>query len=115
MNLDDFIITAFCLVDEAIPAALHGQRLQRHGPQPTLTDSDVITMEVVGEYLGLSGLAQVLGWSKGRPIGRVEVRFQGSQERLRRLDQAVEIIPPAMTCQPLLYVAPQPLDEIELG
>lgn len=53
MDLDDFIITVFCVVDEMIPAALSGQRLRQHGPQPTLWDSEVITMEVVGEYLGL--------------------------------------------------------------
>ena len=54
MDLDDFIITVFCLVDEAIPATLNGQRLRKRGPQPTLADSEVLTMEVVGEYLGLA-------------------------------------------------------------
>lgn len=53
MDLDDFIITVFCLVDEAIPATLNGQRLRKRGPHPILADSEVITMEVVGEYLGL--------------------------------------------------------------
>jgi hypothetical protein len=53
MDLDDFIIAVFCVVDEAIPRALNGQRLRERGPQPVLADSEVITMEVVGEYLGL--------------------------------------------------------------
>lgn len=53
MDLDDFIIAVFCGVDEAIPHALSGQRLRERGPQPLLADSEVITMEVVGEYLGL--------------------------------------------------------------
>jgi hypothetical protein len=53
MDLDDFIITVFCLVDEAIPAVLNGQRLRQRGPKPVLADSEVVTMEVVGEYLGL--------------------------------------------------------------
>jgi hypothetical protein len=53
MDLDDFIIAVFCVVDEAIPHALNGQRLRQRGPQPLLADSEVITMEVVGEYLGL--------------------------------------------------------------
>jgi hypothetical protein len=30
-----------------------GQRLRERGPEPTLADSEVLTMEVVGEYLGL--------------------------------------------------------------
>jgi len=54
MNLDDVIITIFCLVlvDEAIPHVLACQRLRQRGPQPKLRDSEVITMEMVGEYLG---------------------------------------------------------------
>jgi hypothetical protein len=54
LDLDDFTITVFCLVDEAIPATLNGQRLRKRGPQPVLADSEVVTMESVGEYLGLA-------------------------------------------------------------
>lgn len=54
MDLDDFIITVFCWIDEAIPQVLEGQRLRQRGPVPTLMDSEVLTMEVVGEYLGLA-------------------------------------------------------------
>jgi len=53
MDLDDFIIAVFCVVDEAIPHVTDGQRLRQRGPQPILADSEVITMEVVGAYLGL--------------------------------------------------------------
>jgi hypothetical protein len=53
MDLDDFIITVFCWIDEAIPKAVDGHRLRQRGPAPTLTDSEVVTMEIVGEYLGL--------------------------------------------------------------
>lgn len=53
MDLDDFIIAVFCVVDEAVPCVTDGQRLRQRGPQPVLADSEVITMEVVGEYLGL--------------------------------------------------------------
>lgn len=53
MDLDDFIITVFCLIDEAIVGVLDGQRLRQRGPAPTLCDSEVVTMEIVGEYLGL--------------------------------------------------------------
>jgi hypothetical protein len=54
MDLDDFIITVFCWIDEAIPRMLEGQRLRQRGPAPTLCDSEVMTMEIVGEYLGLA-------------------------------------------------------------
>ena len=54
MNLDDFIITCFCVIDEMLPRATKGQRLRQHGPMPKLADSEVITLEVVETYLGLS-------------------------------------------------------------
>jgi Transposase DDE domain len=54
MNLDDFIITCFCLIDDVLPSILKGKRLRTRGPMPKLTDSEVITMEVVGSYLGFS-------------------------------------------------------------
>jgi hypothetical protein len=53
MDLDTFIIAVFCRIDEAVPRVLNGQRLRQRGPCPRLMDSEVLTMEVVGEYLGL--------------------------------------------------------------
>lgn len=53
MDLDDLLITWFCLIDEGLQVALDGKRLHASGSQPTLADSEVLTMEVVGEYLGL--------------------------------------------------------------
>lgn len=53
MDLDALIVTVFCLVDDALAAALAGRRLRQRGPHPTLSDSEVLTMEAVGEFLGL--------------------------------------------------------------
>src|SRR5690242_7927045 len=53
MDLDDCIIAVFCLGDETIPRATGGRRLRQRGPQPVLADSEVLTIEVVGAYLGL--------------------------------------------------------------
>lgn len=53
MSLEDFIITVFCWVEEHIKTQLGGRRLRQRGFAPKLTDSEVITMEVVGEFLGL--------------------------------------------------------------
>lgn len=53
MPLEDFIITVFCWVDEHLKALLGDHRLRQRGFAPKLTDSEVITMEVVGEFLGL--------------------------------------------------------------
>ncbi|SRR5579875_170970 len=54
MNLDDFIITCFCWIDDALPSVTKGKKVRQTGPQPTMSDSEVITIEIVGSYLGLS-------------------------------------------------------------
>ncbi len=53
MDLDNFIAAVFSLIDEALPQVTNGQRVRQRGPAPTLCDSEVLTMEVVGEYRGL--------------------------------------------------------------
>jgi hypothetical protein len=49
MDLSTFIVSVFCLIDDR----LKGERIRRRGPAPKLSDSEVITMEVVGEFLGI--------------------------------------------------------------
>lgn len=53
MDLDIFIISIFCLIDDAMKTLINNQKLRERGPKPLLTDSEVVTMEVVGEYLGI--------------------------------------------------------------
>lgn len=52
MSIDDFIITVFCLIDDAYKKVLQEKKARQRGPVPQLQDSEVITMEVVGEFLG---------------------------------------------------------------
>src|SRR4051812_30237351 len=52
MSIENFIITVFCLVDDELKALLKDRKLRQRGFQPALTDSEVMTMEVVGETLG---------------------------------------------------------------
>jgi hypothetical protein len=54
MQLDELIITMFCRIDDFVKAHFPARQLRQRGPLPQLTDSEVITMEVVGEYLGLN-------------------------------------------------------------
>jgi hypothetical protein len=49
MDLNTFIVAVFCLIDDR----LKERRIRSRGPAPTLTDSEVITIELVGEFLGL--------------------------------------------------------------
>src|SRR5215218_9216996 len=50
MDLGTFIITVFCLIDDQLKDL---GRLRGCGPAPTLCDSEVLTIEIVGEFLGL--------------------------------------------------------------
>lgn len=52
MDLDSLIIAVFCLVDDTLRRATP-TRLRQRGPRPTLSDAEVLTIEVVGEHLGL--------------------------------------------------------------
>lgn len=55
MLLDEFIISVFCWVDQHIAEITHGEKLRQRGYTPRLSDAEVITMEVVGEFLGYDG------------------------------------------------------------
>ena len=52
MQLLDFIITVFCKIDDMLKDIFKNKRLRQRGPQPKLSDSEAITMEIVGEFLG---------------------------------------------------------------
>jgi len=52
MSIADFIIAIFCLIDDELKKTLNRKPLRQRGRVPKLTDSEVITMEIVGEFLG---------------------------------------------------------------
>lgn len=52
MDLEPLIGATSCLIDEPLPTILAGRRLRQRGPQPILADSEVLTMEVIGQFLG---------------------------------------------------------------
>jgi hypothetical protein len=49
VDLNTFIVSVFCLVDDQ----LKGRRIRQRGPTPKLSDSEVLTIEIVGEFLGI--------------------------------------------------------------
>lgn len=49
MDLSTFIIAVFCLLDDQI----EDRALRARGPLPKLSDAEVLTIEIVGEFLGL--------------------------------------------------------------
>jgi hypothetical protein len=53
MPIEDFIIQVYCCVDECWETLTEGKRLRQRGFSPKLSDQEVITLEIVGETLGL--------------------------------------------------------------
>src|SRR3954470_5212676 len=53
MDLETLIVAVFRLVDDFVRDLCHDRRLRQRGPTPVLADSEVLTVEIVGEFLGL--------------------------------------------------------------
>lgn len=51
MTLEEFIIHTYCFVDDFLHNSFSSP-LRKRGEKPALSDSEVITIEIVGEYLG---------------------------------------------------------------
>ena len=51
MDLNTFIVSVFCLIDDHLKGRHRSYRSR--GPTPKLSDSEVITMEIVAEFLGI--------------------------------------------------------------
>jgi hypothetical protein len=62
MDLETLIVAVFCLVDDFVRDLCRECRLRQRGPAPVLADSEVLTVEIVGEFLGLdTGLHAYFG------------------------------------------------------
>jgi hypothetical protein len=49
-SIDEFIIAVFCCVDELLEAVTQGYPICQKGFALALSDSEVITIEIVAEY-----------------------------------------------------------------
>lgn len=54
MPLNDYIINVFCLIDDLYQELLQTIKTRKSGYAPILTDSELIAMLIVGEFLGIS-------------------------------------------------------------
>ncbi|MGF1471768.1 MAG: hypothetical protein ACFB50_08515 [Rubrobacteraceae bacterium] len=64
MDLDTFVVVVFCLVDDRLKGSQRSYR--QRGPAPKLSDSEVIAIEIVGEFLGIDSEKVSIYW--GAPI-----------------------------------------------
>src|SRR5215218_2256091 len=53
MDLETLIIGVFRIADDFVRELCCGRRSRQRGPAPTLADSEVLTIEIAGEFLGL--------------------------------------------------------------
>jgi hypothetical protein len=53
MDLETFLVAVYCLTDDTLHTVLHETRLRQRGPAPRLADSEVVAMEIAGEFLGV--------------------------------------------------------------
>ena len=53
LSMEDFITAVFCCVDDRLKEVINGQPVRSRGFQPSLSDSEVITMEIVAEFQGI--------------------------------------------------------------
>jgi hypothetical protein len=82
VDLDEFIGEAFCTIDDAL-RKLPASRLRTRGPAPVLADSEVLTLEVVGEFLGLDQDVPAGECLRGSVVAGIsELRIRASGERL---------------------------------
>jgi hypothetical protein len=63
VDLESFIVATFVWIDDALDGwVAEAGPLRTRGPAPTLADSEVLTMEVVGEFLGIDGDSAILAY-----------------------------------------------------
>lgn len=65
MDLDTLIISMYTTIDDELKIAcqrLQTKRLRTRGPAPTLADAEVLTLECVGEFLGLDADAHIFAY-----------------------------------------------------
>lgn len=64
-STEDFIIAVFCCVEDLWCQVTKGQKIRRGGFSPSLSDTEVITMEIVGEFLGIETDKGIWSYFKG--------------------------------------------------
>ena len=52
-SIEEFIIAVFCCVDDLLNGMTQGHPIRQKGFAPALSDSEVVTMEIVAEYQGI--------------------------------------------------------------
>jgi hypothetical protein len=90
-----FLIAVYCLVDDLLKAMLGDTRLRSRGFEPKLSDSEVITMEIVGELMGLDTDVAIFGFFRQHyaswfPMLQDRTTFARQAANLWRVKQQIQ-------------------------
>lgn len=69
MPLEDYIIHVFCLIDDLYQDLLLTCKVRKSGYSPILADSEMISMLIVGEFLGFSDNKKIWLYFKSHYLG----------------------------------------------
>jgi len=82
LTIEDFVVVVYCLIDDVVTALQRRVRLRSRGFAPALRDSEVLTMVVVGELLGIDTDEQI--WEYFRRHWRAWFPTLGSRSQFVR-------------------------------
>ena len=87
MDRDHFIISVYCLVCHHYQEIVAGRSLRKRGFAPALSDEEVITLEVCGEYLGFDQDEAIFDYF----VAQYQAWFPQLTERTRFVRQAANL------------------------
>src|SRR5438874_1187028 len=88
MTFADYLLELFYLIDTEYKA-LNLPKLRKRGPEPRLHDSEVITMELAGEFLGIDTDKGI--WEHFRRYHTAEFPMLAQTDRTRFSRQAADL------------------------
>jgi hypothetical protein len=111
MSRDYFIIMVYCLVCEHYQAVIAEHPLRRRGFPPALTDEEVITIEICGEYFGLYQDEDIFDYFRSH----YQHFFPQLRQRIGFVRQAVNLWAiKAMIQQRLTQISGQAADDVQI-
>lgn len=111
MDRDQFIITVYCLVCDHYRALAARERIRRGGFAPALTDEEVITIEICGEYLKGGTDKDIFGYFRAH----YQAFFPRLRDRSLFVRQAANLWPVKAAIQErLTVVSGQAQDEVQV-
>jgi hypothetical protein len=111
MDRDHFIISVYCLVCHHFQKIVANHPLRRRGFAPALSDEEVITLEVCGEYLGLDQDEAIFDYF----VAHYAPWFPHLKERTSFVRQAANLWQvKALIQQRLTWVSGQATDAVQI-